>query len=636
LTLGDTVLGIIPFVEPDRTSQLLAVTTEKIYRHDRVNADWDDVTQSGVTMASAVGFPISYVAIAHNDTDIYINDDTTNSLSYFHLVVCDGGKSNIQRWAGKYETDFGDLVGAGGYHDGTTHRALQVGTFKNRLILINPQDYSGADGAWRKNNSRIRWPVISKIQTWTGTGSGFVDLWSTGGENIWSGQLGSQYIVYQDNSIWSLNYVGGTTVFSPEVLIPDLGLLSNNLLVTKNNIHYFVGNDYNVYAYKGGTVYENIGREIHNWLQDELDPQYENRCWMRLGRQNKWLWLFMVPSGSTYITKAYGRSMVTGKWTIRDFSNKWSTGGITATNLIGAETYEVGDSYQDALDAVSIYQADASTNTSADVTIRYGDFLLDNSRTLTKDYTTGDWTDSGTYYFKAAQTFTADITENDRLAVIDGSNSTNVAYGRHYYTVYDISADGYKVKPTCTSFVGDNTGPHGIADASDTVPADISSPNLGFYSNCSGGDNGETYAQTLSTVLVDERMLIGDSGGFIYTIDPTYTTDDSELIVKKHRTPVFDFQRPGEYKRWKGIRVVAKEKTLGNGTMFVRYRLGSFDTTDSGWTDFTLDLTTEWQETTFYMNNSSKAIQFEFADFSGGDFEVREFEILDPLLEGDR
>ena len=88
------------------------------------------------------------VAIAHDDTAIYLDDDSGKSNAYYHAVVCDGGLSNIQRWAGRYETDFADLVGAGGYHDGTTHRALQVGAYQSRLILISPQSYSSSSNLW--------------------------------------------------------------------------------------------------------------------------------------------------------------------------------------------------------------------------------------------------------------------------------------------------------------------------------------------------------------------------------------------------------------------------------------------------------------------------------------------------------
>jgi len=110
---------------------------------------------------------------------------------------------------------------------------------------------------------------------------------------------------------------------------------------------------------------------------------------MAIGPEDKRLWIFIVPTGSTYITKAYGLDRTTGSWTVRDFGHKWSsTTGITAVNLLGAETYTVGDTYQDALDTLSSHDV----SDAGDATVRYGDKLLDTSRTLAADYTAGVWT----------------------------------------------------------------------------------------------------------------------------------------------------------------------------------------------------------------------------------------------------
>ena len=231
LDSGNPVLGIYQFRELDGFVHLLANTTQKIYVRDYNNSTWNDITQTSLTMASEVKKPISSAIIGHNDTDIYIDDDATKSNSYYHVIVCDGGNSNIQRWAGRYETDFANLLGGGDYHDGTTHRAWQIGSFQNRIILINAKEYSSSLG-WIDNNQRVRWPQIGKLQSWTGTGSGFVDLIDTGGTNLWSAPLGGQYIIYQTMGIWSLNYVGGTTVFYPVVQGPDLGLLSHGLFTS--------------------------------------------------------------------------------------------------------------------------------------------------------------------------------------------------------------------------------------------------------------------------------------------------------------------------------------------------------------------------------------------------------------------
>ena len=44
-TLASIVLSAFQWKELDETGHLMAVTTEKIYDHDRVNSEWDDKTQ---------------------------------------------------------------------------------------------------------------------------------------------------------------------------------------------------------------------------------------------------------------------------------------------------------------------------------------------------------------------------------------------------------------------------------------------------------------------------------------------------------------------------------------------------------------------------------------------------------------
>lgn len=631
LNSGDKVLHVFGYTEADRTKHHIAVTTEKIYRHDMLNNEWDAI--NGSTMLSNILHPISFAEVAHDDTDIYIDDDVTKAHAYFHLVVCDGGLSNIQRWAGKYESTTHNLVGGGGYHDGTTHRALQVGTFMSRLILISPLSYESSSKTWIANKQRIQWPQTAKLQSWniTSTGAGFADLADTGDENVWSALLGNQYIVYQKHSIWVLNYVGGTTVFDPKPVIPDLGLLSYHLLCSYNNAHYFVGNDYNVYVYYGGSIKQSIGDAIQSYLKADLDPASTHKCWLTMGKDGKWLWIYIVPEGETYITKAYGRNMISGAWTVKDLKHKYTTttSGITCANLLPSEEYETGDTYSSFLNTIGIYdQSDAGDSTK-----RYGECLMDTSRVLTKDYTIGSWKAGGFDYSKAGGVFTADITTNDMMVVFDGSNATNVRWGHHFYTVYDVSANGFSVYP-CQDV--STQGEHGIADSSTSLPLDLSvnvKKTIGFYSVCSFDDPGETYAESIIILQVAERMVLGDSDGWIYQFDSTSTQDDGVNRDSRHLTPIADLAMPDVYKRWEKMSCYAKEKISGNGGLKLRWRIANFDTSNTGWTDTTFDLTANWSKCEVFINRSSPSIQFAMLNCGSSDFEAEQFQFSYDLGE---
>ncbi len=629
LNSGDIVLSVFQWREIDRTSHLTAVTTEKIYDYDNVNDEWDDKTQSGIAYDSNIDNPVSYVECGHDDTNIYIDDNAAKANAYHHVIVCDGGLTNIQRWAGRFEQDFADLTGGGDYHDGTTHRAKQISlSSKNRLLLLSPLEYNSSSKTWVENNQRLRWPTIGKIQTWTGTGSGSVDLYDTGGVNIWAIPLGMDHIIYQTKGIWSINYVGSTTVYDPRPMIPDLGLLAPHGLVSYNNVHYFMGTDYNVHAYYGGYSQEIISEPVHKFLFDDLYEQYESRCWMSMSPRGNFLWV-LIASSSGYLVKAYIRNMKTGAWTIRDFSAAYdSSGGLTSLTLAGSASYIIGDTYNEELNSVSLYD-----DSVGDATERYGDNLMDSSRTLAADYTTGTWGAGGFSYQAVGENFQNDFTVNDMMVSMDPSG-TNTMPGYHFFTVESVCADGFKIYGTQHTAAGNE---HGIADNSTNVPTDLSfgaNDTLGFYSLCANDSPGETYNEAIETIRVSERLIIADSSGFIYQIDETYTDDDGNLMDCRHLTPVIDGGSPHRFKRWGNFNLSVDGSA--DGAMLFSYRVDYFETSDTGWVDYTIDLTTENKTFNFWPNVSSKRIQCKFSDFSGKTFYVRNFVIGPPQFQGNR
>jgi hypothetical protein len=352
--------------------------------------------------------------------------------------------------------------------------------------------------------------MAGKLETWTGEGSGYKDLLDTGGYNVWGALLGTQWIQYQNNSIWSLTHVGGTTVFEPDIELPDLGLLAPHLLYTKNNIHSFIGNDYNIYLYFGGSNIQRIGDKIHRYLQRDLDTENASRCWICMGKENSKLWIFIVPNGETYITQGYAIDIQTGSWMKRDFLHKWptGTGGLTSVSLVGASNYYAGASYREALDLTTTYA--------------------------------------------------------EALAV------------------------------------------------------------------------GTTYRQALQETLTKEQIVFGDSAGNVYQFDDNLSKDDEVNIPARHITEVYDLGEPGKNKLWPGIKVTAKKTEIGDGGLIVSYRTGNFETIETGWTAFAEQvLTSEFITYEFTVWDTSKKIQFRFTNAEGDTFEISNYELIEPILEGE-
>ena len=670
LASNSSVLSIFPFRELDSYEHLIAATGPKIYEHDRANNDWNDLTQSGLTMISAFPNPVSFVPVPNNygPSDairIHLNEDTAQAQTFFHLLVSNGGLDNVQRWAGRFETDFADLLMTAGDYGGATqatHRCHQVSSFRSRVLLISPRTFDASTNLWSENNQTIRWNVINKPQTWVGTGSGAVTLIDTGGTNVWSDLLGGSYIIYQSTGIWDLNYVGGTTVFDPRPMIPDLGLLAPHLLAVKNNVHYFVGSDFNVYAYYGGTIKERLGDKIHPELQKDLSSEFASRSWMAFGPNNKRLWIFIVVDGEQYATKAYGLDIRTGAWQVRDFKDLYTTTtGITSVNLIGSQSFTVGESYNEALNIASTFQAsDNTSDTAADVTLRYGDVLRGETtenvlawstlsavadydfsfNEVNSEFSTGGLFMCFSYSNDPTKLVGLTATEGTTysgkiLRIDDGSDSDLMPNGSHYYTITDVSSvldagADYTVK---ISF-----GPRDTDLAVCATAAQI--PVFGGDTTGTLFDpSGVTYRQDIEEILKQARLMTGDSSGFVYEFDPTHTTYAGENITSRHYTHVEDFEQPDRFKRWNWISIVARENPdIGSdGGVKIRHRIANFDTSDTGWLgDFTVDLTSSWKEYKFYNNRSSKRIQYEFDDAAGSNYQISEYKIGSPQIQDDR
>ncbi len=672
---NSNVLNIFPFRELDGFEHLLATTSPKIYEHDRVNDDWNDITQSGLTMISAYPNPVSFVSVPNNygsgDADrIHLDDDTARAQAFFHVLVSNGGLDNVQRWAGRFETDFADLtMTAGDYGDvtQTTHRCHQVSSFRSRTLLVSPRTFDASSGLWSDNNQDVRWNVINKPQTWVGTGSGNIALIDTGGTNVWSAPLGGSHIIYQSQGIWDMNYVGGTTIFDPRPMIPDLGLLAPHLLVVKNNIHYFVGNDFNVYAYLGGTIKQRLGDKIHPELQEELSSEFAVRSWMAFGPNNKRLWIFIVPEGEQFATKAFGLDIRTGAWQVKDFKDLYTTTtGITSVNLVGSQSFTVGESYNEALGNLSPNPGDISDGTPGDTTERYGDVLRGDTTENVIDFSiiadAGDDLDFTDFDFsKVAAGLEFDYSSssdntklladpttiytdwstfsNKVLRIDEGSDTVGMPHGAHYYRMTDVCSVNNAGDWSITIHLAPRDGStYGAAVNSGTTVEEL---------NAGGGDttalifdaSGLTYKQNIEEILKQARLMIGDSSGFVYEFDPTHTQYAGNNITSRHTTHVEDFQEPDKFKRWNFISVIARENPdIGsNGGIKIRHRLSNFDTSETGWTgDFTIDLTSAWKEFKLFNNKTSKEIQYEFDNVTGSNFQISQFKIGEPQIQDDR
>lgn len=592
LDSGNKVLGFFNYGDIDATQHLLTITEGKIFNKDNENSVWADKTQSGVALGANIFNAVSHASILHTD-GLPLNGSGDDAFK--HSVICPGTQAAVQRWAGKFETDYADLLGADGYHDvGSTitkHYARQVGSLRTHVLLIAAKEADANDNL-HEVNQRIRWGAVGKLEVYSGTGTGFVDLFETGGDNLWGATMGNNlWIQYQNNSIWSLIWVGGTVVFRPNIEVPNLGLLSPHLLTQKNNIHYFVGSDFNVYEYQGGTNLRRIGNDIQRFLERDLNQLFAMRCWIAVGPGAKRIWIFICNkvAGNEIAAQAYIIDTRSGAWTKRDFTHRWTTTttGITAVNTIGSGSFTTGPSYRDILGTASPSKV-----------VAIGGCVRSTNVVTT--------TTSTAHGFIVGET-----------AVIAGVDSGGEATA--FSGSFTIAST-----PSTTTFTHAQTAANEANLAAGTALVD-KSPTYTDYANAQ-----MTYRELLTTVLIDEALTIGDDAGFVYQFSETATDDDGVDIPCQHITEVHDGGRPNDNKVWPQIHVNAKGTSIN-----VSYRVGNFETEGTGWVDFAeIALTSEYLDYACFPNVTSKKIQFKFWS-DDDDFDLSKYVIAKPALQGE-
>jgi hypothetical protein len=193
---------------------------------------------------------------------------------------------------------------------------------------------------------RVRWSAIEDSATWTGTGTGYIDLNDTDGSVRKLLPLGGMLVAYKDTSVYNLHPTGDTdNAIVKQILSPGIGCAASGTvlnIVSKDGLpaQIFLGQGrggYNVYMYTGNILVP-IGDDIKEELRDNVNPgQVQNAFAVLDQKRNQYLF-FVAYSGETFPTRAWVYDIDGASW------KRWL---IPQTTCAGYwETTEETDSVQ--------------------------------------------------------------------------------------------------------------------------------------------------------------------------------------------------------------------------------------------------------------------------------------------------
>jgi len=320
---------------------------------------------NGATLASASSITVDTgAALTALDTsgtlDIGEDNSTTNSYETLSYSARDTGTGviTLSGTATNAHTDNAVVTPAGGtdtadsdYGANTTDRRWTVTNLNGLIVATNgfdtPQMWplSGGIPSIGTPFMELRnWPVSTKCKAirsfrtflvglnWTRTNeeprlvkwstaasygsppvtwdesdatldAGEYELSDTPGDIIDGLPLGDSFIIYKDDSIYIMNYVGTPYIFSFKLMSPTIGLLSKEAVAEFEGGHFFMGNS-DFYVCNGQTITPMLSNKLRRTVFDELNGDNYQKCFVAADYVRNEM-MACYPSGSsTVVDKA--------------------------------------------------------------------------------------------------------------------------------------------------------------------------------------------------------------------------------------------------------------------------------------------------------------------------------------------
>jgi len=161
-----------------------------------------------------------------------------------------------------------------------TYKCKVIRSFRTFLIGLN----------WERSNEEprlVKWSTEASFgsppKTWDENDAtldaGEYELSDTPGDIIDGLPLGDSFIIYKDDSIYIMNYVGTPYIFSFKLMSPTIGLLSKEAVAEFEGGHFFMGNS-DFYVCNGQTITPMLSNKLRRTVFDELNGDNYQKCFV--------------------------------------------------------------------------------------------------------------------------------------------------------------------------------------------------------------------------------------------------------------------------------------------------------------------------------------------------------------------
>ena len=218
----------------------------------------------------------------------------------------------------------------------STNLCKSMRSFRTFLIGLNwenPEDRANV-----KEPRMVKWSTEAVYYTAPVTwakgdvtlDAGEYELADTAGDIVDGLPLGDSFLIYKDDSIYIMNYVGTPYIFSFKLLSPTIGLLAKDAVAEYEGGHFFMGNS-DFYLCNGQTVTALLPNKMRRAVYDELNGDNYEKCFVAADYIRNEM-LACYPAGSsTVVNKALIWNWKENTFSQRDLPNtSYINSGIIA------------------------------------------------------------------------------------------------------------------------------------------------------------------------------------------------------------------------------------------------------------------------------------------------------------------
>ena len=340
LTLNGAVLAGASSITVDAGTALTALSATGTLRLgiDTGTANkYEELTYSARDTSTGVITLTGTTAYAHPDNSVVYPSGSTATLDSDYnantssrrwtatnlngLVVSTNGFDEPQMWP----------LNAGIPSTATPFRNLQnwpsgescksIRSFRTFLVGLN----------WNRNNPEprlVKWSTEAAYgaapSTWDETDAtldaGEYELSDTPGDIVDGLPLGDSFLIYKEDSIYIMNYVGTPYIFSFKLLSPTVGALSKEAIKEFDGGHFFIGNS-DCYICNGQTVIPLLSNKVRRAMFEDLSGDNYQKCFVAADYVRNEMLACFPSSGSDVVDKALIWNWKDNTFSFRDLPN---------------------------------------------------------------------------------------------------------------------------------------------------------------------------------------------------------------------------------------------------------------------------------------------------------------------------